>query len=331
MPLRAGTIIAAVLAREVLVKSKRASVLFRFTWIVLIAFHSLGGWSNAAEIKCAVKWGLFAKDAEAFPSDRRPSSDACYTLLVEGEVASGNADKFAELLRLYHPFVDRVLLSSPGGLVEEALKIGKLVRTAMLITEAPLSWGKNGEGLLESGMTGEMTPGRTICEGSDCNCASACFLVWAAGIKREGGLVGLHRLSVRSTRFADLPPPQASALYRQLASDVKEYLAEMEVPRRFIDIMMDTSSSGIYWATLKDAAALKEVPSIAEWLSASCGTNSFEQAMDELMAGRTDLRDLSAREMTKYQTLAKPLAERDNEISSCVHKKINNSRDAVRF
>src|SRR5260370_11791911 len=91
----------------------------------------------------------------------------------------------------------------------------------------------------------------------------------------------------------------------------------MEVPRRFIDVMMDPSSSGIYWATLKDAAALKEVPSIAEWLSASCGTNSFERAMDELMAGRTDLRDLSARERAKYQTLAKPLAERDNEISSC--------------
>jgi hypothetical protein len=169
------------------------------------------------------------------------------------------------------------------------------------------------------------------CRGSACNCASACFLIWAAGIKREGSMVGLHRLSVRSTSFADLPPPQASALYRQLASDVKEYLAEMEVPRRFIDIMMDTSSSGIYWATLKDAAALKEVPSIAEWLSASCGTNSFERAMDELLAGRTDLRGLSASEMAKYQTLAKPLAERDIEILSCVDKKINNSRDAVRF
>jgi hypothetical protein len=329
MPLRAGTIIAAVLAREALVKSKRASVLFRFTWIVLIAFHSSGGWSDAAEIKCAAKLGWWADkvSTEEFPSHRLPSSDTCDKLLIEGEIALGDAKKFAELLSRNHPFVDRVLLWSPGGSVEEALKIGKLVRTAMLVAEAPL-WGKDGEGYLVA--DGELKV-ETICDGSACNCASACFLIWAAGIKREGSMVGLHRLSVRSTSFADLPPPQASALYRQLASDVKEYLAEMEVPRRFIDIMMDTSSSGIYWATLKDAAALKEVPSIAEWLSASCGTNSFERAMDELLAGRTDLRGLSASEMAKYQTLAKPLAERDIEILSCVDKKINNSRDAVRF
>src|SRR5260370_40333753 len=100
----------------------------------------------------------------------------------------------------------------------------------------------------------------------------------------------------------------------------------MEVPRRFIDIMMDTSSSGIYWATLKDAAALKEVPSIAEWLSASCGTNSLQRSMGELMAGRTDLRDLSATERAQYEMLAKPLAERDNEMNSFELKKINNSR-----
>jgi hypothetical protein len=34
----------------------------------------------------------------------------------------GDAKKFAELLSRNHPFVDRVLLWSPGGSVEEALK-----------------------------------------------------------------------------------------------------------------------------------------------------------------------------------------------------------------
>src|SRR5260370_35910506 len=95
MPLRAGTIIAAVLAREALVKSKRASVLFRFTWIVLIAFHSSAGWSDAAEIKCASKWGWLAKaehvSTEEFPSHRQPSSDTCNALLIEGEIALGDA------------------------------------------------------------------------------------------------------------------------------------------------------------------------------------------------------------------------------------------------
>jgi hypothetical protein len=48
-------------------------------------------------------------------------------------------------------------------------------------------------------------------------------------------------------------------------------LSEMEVPQRFIEFMMDTTSAEIRWLTNDEAESMEEVPSIAEWLAATCG------------------------------------------------------------
>jgi hypothetical protein len=66
------------------------------------------------------------------------------------------------------------------------------------------------------------------------------------------------------------PPDRASILYRQLLLDIGKYLSEMEVPQRFIEFMMDTTSAEIRWLTNDEAESMEEVPSIAEWLAATC-------------------------------------------------------------
>jgi hypothetical protein len=241
--------------------------------VVFISGAFLAPASKAAEIICATNWGGFASDTsfkDHFPSGRYPNPASCWEVLIKGEIVAGDRAKFEKLLRQNHPFVAEVHLWSPGGLVDEAMKIGSLVRKAMLITRAPdaFSWKVDSNGKLNTfGFE------KTICQGVDCNCASACALIWAAGIKRMGERIGLHRPSLRSTNFANLPPDRASVLYRLLLSDIDRYLTAMEVPRTFVDAMIDTSSSDIQWIDPEMPRRMEIVPSIAEWINASCGDN----------------------------------------------------------
>jgi hypothetical protein len=273
----------------------------------LILSAIFGHQSTAAEITCISAWGNRVTEdnnykphfEDRFPSGRRPKPTTCQEILIKGEIASGDSSKFARIVRDNHPFLDQVTLWSSGGLVEEALKIGQLIRKAMLKTYSPIVWGYNfgsdGVGRLDST---EFTP---VCKGATCNCASACALIWAAGITRGGGLVGLHRPSIQSTSFANLPPDQASILYRQLLRVIEQYLIEMEVPSRFMEMMTDTSSTDIRWLDIKESTQLEEVPSIAEWITASCGG-------------------------TFHSTL---LSDNSSQVATCEAKKIDMARDSI--
>jgi hypothetical protein len=140
------------------------------------------------------------------------------------------------------------------------MKIGRLVRKSMLVTQAPVGIGLgDGSGTLFStyGMD-------QFCNGADCNCTSACFLIWAGGIERDGWAIGVHRPSIKSTSFGNLPPQQASVLYRELLRAIQSYLEEMEVPRRFIEEMIDTPSSKVRLLDTSELNSIQEVPSITE-------------------------------------------------------------------
>lgn len=204
--------------------------------------------------------------------------------------------------------------------------MGWLVRKAMLITATPNHDLGDDEGTMYSG--DPLTLDK-ICEGKRCHCASACVLIWAAGIERLGGVVGLHRPSLRSTSFANLPPERASGLYRLLIAEIDGYLTEMEVPRRFIELMTGTSSNDIRWLTIPESNSLEEVPSIAEWIAASCGVNSVDASIRELLAGRNDLRKLSPRERAQWEMFVNRSSDKDSELWGCKYKKIDNSRDAI--
>jgi len=124
--------------------------------------------------------------------------------------------------------------------------------------------------------------------GRKCHCASACFLIWAAGVERTGSVLGLHRPTIEATAFAKMPPDRAGVLYRQLLSEIGRYLAEMEVPRQFIEIMTNTSSKDVRWLTYEEAESIEErPPSIAEWVASSCGamTKSEKDTMLKITVG----------------------------------------------
>lgn len=294
-------------------------VLVTAVFVVLFAYGS-----NAAEVSCLTTWGWMphneANLEHDFPSGRRPSRATCTEVLLKGQILSGDFDKVFSLVKANHPFLDRLSLWSPGGSVEEAMKIGRLVRKAMLYTRSPGPPGLNS--LLSDSLN-------QICDGADCNCASACFLIWAAGIERDGGIIGLHRPSTESTSFGNLPSQQASSIYRSLLAEINNYLSEMEVPQSLVEAMTGTSSAGIRWLTSEEYKSLQEVPSVAEWVASSCGVNSLNAAIEKLLAGRNDLRELSLKERAQWEMLVKRAIDRDTEIWDCRDKKIYNSRDAI--
>jgi hypothetical protein len=92
-------------------------------------------------------------------------------------------------------------------------------------------------------------------------------------------------------------------MYRSLLADISAYLSEMEVPQSLVEAMTDTSSAGIRWLTIKESYSLEEVPSIAEWISASCGGTTKSSL-------RWDV-------------------DRFEKVFNCERMKIDNSRDAI--
>jgi hypothetical protein len=206
-------------------------------------------------------------------------------VLIRGNIEEGDYLKFVYFLRQNHPFVDAVVLVSSGGLVEEALKIGRLVRQYLLNTFAPSGAHGYGMLLIPHPSVDETLRTMTICEGPACHCASACFFIWAAGVGfRSGDAVGVHRPTIQSTAFANLPPEQASILYHALLADIAMYLSDMEVPQKFIDLTSDTASNDIKWLNSEEAKSMLEPPSIAERDAATCGamTKQEDEQVSEL-------------------------------------------------
>ena len=180
-------------------------------------------------------------------------------MLIKGELVAGDAAKVAQMIRNNHPFLEHVLLWSSGGSVEQALKIGHYIHSELIETQAPSEMHDklSGAGFLGDPLRVFDLNDKFCDEDSACHCASACFLIWAAGYRRAGNALGLHRPSIRSMSFADLPPERASVLYREELSEIDRYLTEIEVPRRYIELMTDTSSNDIRWLEHLEVESIK--------------------------------------------------------------------------
>jgi hypothetical protein len=293
--------------------------------------------ADAAEISCNSKYGAVdpIRLSEFVPSGRQPTPDTCKIVLIKGTIAPGDSIKFAQLLRKSHPFMDSVLLWSSGGSVEESMKIGGLIRKGLIKTIAPSDFSQLGTAPQFDhrppkgwGDLWNSSDNARVCKGYDCHCASACFLIWAAGVDRFGSSLGLHRPTTASTAFATLPPDRASVLYRQLILDIGKYLTEMEVTQRFIEIMMDTTSTDIRWLNYDEASLVEKVPSIAEWIAASCGAMSKSEKDAMLQIG-VEIDQLKKNVTQRDRMLREQLDKKSSEISMCGTKKIWKARDAI--
>ena len=195
-----------------------------------------------ALIACGILICSPARSAEVHCTNSKCAPNA----FLDGQIEKGDYQRIAAFIQVHQTAT--VYLASPGGDVDEALKIGRLFRAQLIETDV---WFR------------EKDNERAIC-------ASACALIWLGGITRNS-VVGLHRPRITDPTFASLPPGKAAEVYGQVLDRINIYLHEMEVPASIIEQMTNTSSSTVSWIDADKEVSLQRPPSIAEWEDAACG------------------------------------------------------------
>ncbi len=191
-----------------------------------------------------------------------------YTIILEGEITAGDEKHF------FQTFSDKVLdgetvasvqLYSKGGDVDEAIKLGKMIRRLRLITIIP----KIHDGISET----DIPSGYRLRDNRNQACASSCFLVFAGGIWRIGNVALLHRPFISRDSSRNYNDLERERLQKDAMNLVVSYLKDMEVNQFFIDKTIQYSSQDSYQVTQQDAESYdlnEPVPSIEEIVLSKC-------------------------------------------------------------
>jgi len=159
-------------------------------------------------------------------------------LTIQGEIGAASASWFRDRLEQAHLSAgDVVLLSSPGGLMDQAGIIGETIRARGLFTAV---------GTADA--SGEVRPAF---------CASACVLIFAGGQDRygiRGSKLGVHRF--RMPNRTDDPVAEAQRSQGLLLG----YMTGMGVSSSIVEAMSKTSE--IRWLTEKEALAMNLITTV---------------------------------------------------------------------
>lgn len=143
------------------------------------------------------------------------------SVLVKGEIKSGDFERFQEFLLLpghLKAYANYVWLDSRGGDLPEAMKFASLLEKS----------------------------NASVVVGPDGKCYSACFMLFAAGADRwlyAFGELGVHQIAVDSPQ---LDRAQKRAIALAVSNDVRLYLTRQGIPATLIERMMDTPPTSLY-------------------------------------------------------------------------------------
>lgn len=156
-------------------------------------------------------------------------------LSVEGTIDIGAAQRFEDELARRGEYIRTVSLNSPGGSLDDALAIARLIREHGLATK------------VEAGAL----------------CASSCPLVLAGGMERSvsgDAAIGLHQFYAAPRNLTS--PAQAMADAQLTAARISRYLAEMEVDPTLWLHALDTPPRELYYLTPEEMRAYDLVTTI---------------------------------------------------------------------
>lgn len=150
-------------------------------------------------------------------------------LKLQGTIAPGNAEAFAEEIGRLAEYVETVSLDSPGGVVQEALAIGRLIRETGLNTNV-------GDGAL---------------------CASSCPLIFAGGVDRVAGekaVIGVHQIFTgpQTTR---INAAQEISNAQVTTAEISRYLSDMEIDPALWLHALETPPDKLYYLTVDEVTA----------------------------------------------------------------------------
>jgi len=206
--------------------------------------------------------------AATFELARRTDGAIIQGVKLEGDIVPGDSQKLLEFYNTYGDWVSPIYLRSKGGNVDEAMKMGVVIRRLRLETDVPL-WdvGRQPIDIIKIDHQENMI------------CASACFLVYAAGAKRSGNYLALHRPYLPREEAKKINDAEYEALQKQLVPKVKAYLADMEIDQYWIDRMFAASSQDRYMPTWAEADSklhhlMGMVPSLEEIVLSKCNLDT---------------------------------------------------------
>ncbi len=165
-------------------------------------------------------------------------------LLVTGTIMPGSAGQFAAALDQFGEYVKTVALDSPGGSVEDALAMGRLIRD---------------EGFATSVAAGSL-------------CASSCPLVFAGGKARvvaSGSVVAVHQIYAAApadSSFASRLAAAGGAMRdaQTMTAEISRYLIEMGVDPEVWLRALETPPDRLSYFSATDLIRLKLATRLSE-------------------------------------------------------------------
>ncbi len=153
-------------------------------------------------------------------------------LAATGSIDAGSSARLAAELEARGEYVESVSLDSPGGSLDDAIAMARMIRERDLATQ-----------VLDGAL-----------------CASSCPLVFAGGTTRSVGdkaAVGLHQFYAATS---DLPPPaQAMSDAQMTAARIARYLSEMGIDPAMWLHALDTPPRALYYLSAQEMVEYKLV------------------------------------------------------------------------
>lgn len=227
-------------------------------------------------------WALFVPKPSAALDSLRVFRGV---LVLEGKIEPGDYISFRNFLRdksNFEKITGGVFLASQGGAVGEALKIGSLIRTLQLTTDAPASPPPEAR-----------AAGSPVIRGTDLKnprhyqCASACFLIYVGGADRR--LIWAGRLGIHQPRIEHKPAgatdDEVLIATGSAHIAIKNYFARMNVPEKYLDIMYSVPPNEVRWLTQAeyDHDLKGYVPELRELLENKCQFRSGAFLTSEML------------------------------------------------
>ena len=174
-------------------------------------------------------------------------------LLLRGEIVPGDYEYLLDVIRSDQERFWRstgFVLASPGGDIQEALKIAHLIKGTYSTV-----WVGNAGG----------------------PCVSACFFMFISAVRREAGnkTIGIHRPYIHPRRMISMSPREAETLQEKVLREARLYLENQDVPTNLIDKMFQFSSMEVYWLSNDEITEQlgRRSPWYEQFLIAKCGFN----------------------------------------------------------
>ena len=152
-------------------------------------------------------------------------------LMAIGTIVPGTAKAFAAEVQKRGDYVKTVVLQSPGGSVDDALAMGRLIRARKFATEV----------------------------GKDAYCASSCPLVFAGGVARLAGAqagIGVHQIYAPPQPGLDTPADGFDSAQR-ITAMAETYLRDMGIDLGVWLKAMETPKDELYYFSPAELVKLK--------------------------------------------------------------------------